>query len=466
MMPGRGSLHVLAFISTGVLLGVAVAVDIPAIRLASMAVIVVVLMIAAAPIKEWVLLGWMFCAPYVQEAARASAIGTVLNNFLYLFLGVGLVLWAVAVVAGRVRTRKIRVTDFAPALLIFVSMLSLAQGDLFPTGWTRADFLRQLYGNLILPISGFYVMSWALDSRFYRRWWRTLWITSWGVSALAIVENATGFQLWGYVRWHNVDIGRAVGPLANPAVLGTFAGIVITSAAAYLIWSRGDRVTTRIAVWTILLGVPALWFTYARASILATLLAVLLIGALQSEFRFGFTLASVLAGAALVASWSVLQRSAVFTERISNVSNAQARVLLASWSLELFAMRPWTGWGYGSFDAATNRATGSIASIPTTFARTDTSHNTLLTVVVELGVWGLLLNVLAWVPPLVRGLRGAFGRGEVDWILLGAASAVFVYWVNAFLIDMRFFSLPALLAWMALGILQGHEDQAMKGVNV
>jgi O-antigen ligase len=462
-MHGRHALLLGVLMLVAAFLGVAVSVGGNLMQIMAAAILAVTLLLVAAPIREWALLAWLFCSPYMQEAARATPLGRALNNGPYLFLGVGLVLWAIVAVLDRVRSRKIRMTDFAPALLVLVSFVSLLLGEYFPQGWTRGDFIRQLYGNLMLPVAGFYVMSWGLKPEFYMRWWKTLWLTSWGVSALAILEHFTGFQVWGYVKWQGVDIGRSVGPLANPVVLGTFAGMAIASASAYLIWSRRDAGASRIATVTILLAVPALWFTYARASVIATVVAVLLIGALKSEFRFVFLLATVLGGVGLVASWGLLSESTLVTERIGNVSNAQARILLALWSLELFVMRPWTGWGYGSFDAATTRATSAIANIPTAFARADTSHNTLLTVLVELGIGGLLLTLFAWIPPLVRGLRGAFRRRGVDWLLLSAAAAVFVYWVNASFIDMRFFSLPALLAWMALGILQGHEDQSVEG---
>lgn len=441
----------------GALLGIALVTSNGLVRIAAAGVMLVSLVIVVSPIREWAVLAWVLLAPFWQEAARAKPVGTLLNNGAYLFAGVGLVLWAIVLVVERVRSRRLHLVAFAPVALVAYTIYSLSVGDYFPEGWTRIDFVRQIYGNLILPVAGFYVLAWGFRSEFYERWWQCLWLSSLGVSFLAIAEHLTGFQLWGYVRWQSVDIGRSVGPFANPAVLGTYVGIALVSAATYLIWARKSPTSVRLATMCIVLGLPALWFTYARASLIAVGVAVLLVGALKSEFRFALLFASLLGVAVLTASWGLLSETSVVSERIGNVSNGQVRILMALWSLELFLMKPWVGWGYGSFDVVKSQATGSIADIPTSFARYDTSHNTLLTSAVELGVIGVVLTSLTWLPPVVRGVRAAFAGARVEWLPLGAVGVVFVYWVNASFIDMRFFSLPILLAFMALGMLMHDE---------
>lgn len=449
-----------------VLLGVSLVVDVSMLRVLVAAILAAAIVIAASPIREAVLLAWVFLAPYWQEVARTTPLGTALNNGAYLFAGVGVVLWAMGLVLHRASSGRIRLRDMLAGIFLFWTLGSLLLGDLLPSGWTKTDMVRQWYGNLVLPISGFYVMWWGVREEFVTRWFAAVWTTSIGVSLLTIAERWFGYQLWPYYRWQSVDIGRAVGPLANPAVLGTVLGIGIAAAAAYIVWSRESARLTRLAWACIIVALPALWYTYARASLLAVLVAVALIAAFKSEARFTLTGVVVLSALLVVSFWGSVGQSAVVNERLGNVSNAQVRVLLAAWSLELVSQRPLVGWGYGSFDVAKGYASGAIAEIPTAFAAGDTSHNTLLTFFVELGFLGVIPLILAVMMPLSAGVRRLAHGLSRDWRLFASVGGVGVFTINAAFIDMRFFSFPALIAWMLLGVLSLLLERSSEPVDI
>lgn len=437
----------------GILLGASIVVDVGFLRVMVAAVLALAIVLAASPIREAVLLAWLFLAPYWQEVARSTPIGTVLNNGAYLFAGVGVVLWAIGLLIQRSASGRLRITEVLPGLVVLFAFGSLALGDLLPSGWTKTDMIRQWYGNLVLPIAGYYVMRWGVRATLVQRWFTVIWATSIGISMLTIAERWFGYQLWPYYRWQAVDIGRSVGPLANPAVLGTVLGISIAAAFAYIVWCREGVWQIRLAWISILIAIPALWYTYARASLIAVVVAIALIAAFKSQARYTLIGAVVLSVVLTIATWGLVGESSVVNERFGNVTNAQVRVLLTAWSLELAAQRPVLGWGYGSFDAAKTYAESSIADIPTAFASEDTSHNTLLTVLVELGLLGAVPLLLAILVPVRESVRRLIKGSSRDWRLFAALGGLVVYGINALFIDMRFFSFPALIAWMLLGML-------------
>jgi O-antigen ligase len=339
------------------------------------------------------------------------------------------------------------------------AVISLAQLEFVPWGWRAIDFARQLYGNILLPVAAYLVIAWDTEPRTISRLITSTWVASIGVSMLTVIEHFTGWTLWGDSRWQYVDIGRSVGPLANPAVLGTYLGFVIVSASAYLLWSRENVRRSRLAAVAIAVALPALWFTYTRAPMLAVLVALALLVAPKSEYRFAAAMALVVCLIAVAIFWGSISDSRVVVGRFANTSNAEGRLLLSAWSIELAARRPIAGWGYGGIDAALDYAKGAIATIPVAFARNDTSHNTFLTYLVELGVVGIALYAFAWVPPVVNAARKLSIRTSVDWRRFALLGIIVVFAVNALFIDMRFFSLPVLLGWMGLGGLEALSRQ-------
>ena len=81
-----------------------------------------------------------------------------------------------------------------------------------------------------------------------------------------------------------------------------------------------------------------------------------------------------------------------------------------------------------------------------------TSHDTYLTVLVELGVIGLALLVLPWVVISRRAIAGA-RRGLVEpWIVAGCVGTAVSFWIGALTYDARFFPIITALPWITLGL--------------
>jgi O-antigen ligase len=168
----------------------------------------------------------------------------------------------------------------------------------------------------------------------------------------------------------------------------------------------------------------------------------------------------VLAGivVALVAAglWTSISSTALYKNRLSDQTNVEERVIMDRWSLELAGRRPFYGWGYGSFDRvkeSANLSTGN-SSIPFSQAIKYTSHNTYLTILVELGGIGLILLLLPWVV-VARSSLGIARAGPPDvWVPVGFLGVLGVWIINAGTFDMRFFAVAWVLPWLAVGVLR------------
>jgi O-antigen ligase len=447
------AVRITAFVAAAVCLGVLVGSGRTSLLLLTAGVALAGLCVALFPLREGLLLGWIALAPFMQEIARSNPIGNALNYGLYLFGGLAVCVWGFVAFVRLLQGRP-RLADLAPAGFVIVTGLSLAFATLIPIGWTKMDLLRQAYGNIVLPAAAFYVALRGVSRSIVGRYLRVLWAVGAVVGSMAIYEAVTGWNLWQYERWQSVDIGRVVGPLGNPAVLGTLLGVCFVSVLAYVVWAPARRPEQVVVALTCgMIALAGTWFTYARASLVAVVVAASLVIVLKSKARWATVLVLVIVAVLLVGSWGALSESRVIQDRFGNRSNAEVRLLLAAWSLELARSKPVVGWGYGSFNAAKGRATGTIPDIPTAYAANDTSHNSLLTVLVETGAVGMLLFVVAWLAIGWRFVRSVVIPENRTWYAFALAGGAVVYVVNAMFIDMRFFSLPALLGWWSLGLL-------------
>jgi O-antigen ligase len=273
-------------------------------------------------------------------------------------------------------------------------------------------------------------------------------------AVLALYEQATGSQIWGataITALGGVPIQTLTGTLSNPTVLGTVTGGAACVAACMLVWRAPDPWWRRAAVGTLVVTLPVTFLTYERAPMVATGIGIVIVVACRRRAwnaaivtALGVTLAGLLA-------WGFLTSSSIYESRVSDTGTVQTRLELAHRSVQLFGEHPVFGTGYRSFDEVKNLPSGPVAT-PLEFV--DTSHNTFLTYLVELGILGLALLLSFWGWVLWRAFRHRRADRGAPWLTLGWVVLLVVYVVNAMLIDMRFYSYVAVLPWIALGFLR------------
>jgi O-antigen ligase len=270
------------------------------------------------------------------------------------------------------------------------------------------------------------------------------------VAAMTIVEGRTGWNLWhDTFYWRGHGISRAVATLANPALLGTFLGVGLCFAIAILLWNGPDSLR-RLSKAFIPLALPALYFTYTRGPMIATTSVCVLMVVLATRARWPSLLLLLAAGGTVFALWGSFASSSVYQARFGDTHNIDTRRTLQHASLVLAAQRPVVGWGFGSFDVVKNSA--NLESPDPTALAYNTSHNTFLTILVELGAVGLGLFLLPWAVIGRRAISAARRSPDRRWLFAAVVGGVAIYIISASTYDARFFSFVPAIPWILLGV--------------
>jgi O-antigen ligase len=104
-----------------------------------------------------------------------------------------------------------------------------------------------------------------------------------------------------------------------------------------------------------------------------------------------------------------------------------------------------------------NNANFGSGATPLSFGTTNTSHNTYLTILVELGFVGLAIFVIPWLVIPWRAIRGGMHDPRSMWFVLGSVSALFVFVAAANAGDFKFFSFVPAIPWILLGLLRRNQ---------
>jgi O-antigen ligase len=156
-------------------------------------------------------------------------------------------------------------------------------------------------------------------------------------------------------------------------------------------------------------------------------------------------------GILLFASWGRFTSSAVYEERLG-VDTAKPRAVLTDVAFDLFRQRPLFGQGYGTFDQV--KLTLPIQANQAEIVKTTTSHDTFLTVLAELGAFGLALLVLPWLVIGWRAVTAGWSGAVEPWIVAGCVGAAATYAIGAVTYDARFFPLISAIPWITLGLVR------------
>jgi O-antigen ligase len=193
----------------------------------------------------------------------------------------------------------------------------------------------------------------------------------------------------------------------DPSIYGRFLALVMLAVTSAVLWSRGGRRT-------LIGGALLLWLwgglitSFSQSSILALLVGL----AVLAGLRWGMLRTAVATGAlALVALLVLLAAPASLHLGLKgaegSANNAtNGRASLVTGGLRLFADRPLSGWGSGSFEAQYkrhNRVTQAGAA--------SASHTIPITIAAEQGIAGLALYAALLAVAFLVLLRGAGLRG-------------------------------------------------------
>jgi O-antigen ligase len=193
--------------------------------------------------------------------------------------------------------------------------------------------------------------------------------------------------------------------------------------------------------------------TLTRGPIVAAAVAVVGVLVLSRArlLGIGVLAISVLAVAFMLPT---LRSTELYRDRVADSANVRFREVVRDWSLRLAAEKPVFGWGYGSFDRVKNTSGFHAEGVPIRNVLTYTSHDTYLTLLVELGLVGLLLFASPFLVLGFMGVARARAPGPDRWLLVAGLGSLLVIFLTANTLDFRFFSLAQVLPFVYLAILR------------
>jgi O-antigen ligase len=436
-----GTLFYAAAAATGVVCGASIVGD---ARIAKVLIVLSSVALAFVIPPEKIFIAWLFAAPLVQGASSGDHSGHIYYRLLFVVPPVILVL---RMVTGAIDLRDLWVVDALPALYVAYIIVS---ANLISSGFRgESSDLRGIYNGVGIAMVAYYFTAFGRTSAQFPVLVARALI--WGgivVAVFALVEAASGWNLWGNALLEGTQLRRGVSTFTSPGAMGAYLGAGVAFAIAILAWN-GPRSLKLPSMLLIGLSVPALYLTYTRGPVLAVALVAVVLALVANRARWPSLLVLATVAIAVFASWGQISSSSVYKDRLGVTSTADIRLTLQHISLELFRERPLFGWGYDTFDQV--KLTISTPA-DRHIIETTTSHDTFLTVLVELGLFGLALLVIPWVVLARRSIAAAW-RGQVEpWLVAGCVGATAAYIIGGLTYDSRFFSLGTALPWILLGL--------------
>lgn len=421
--------------------------------------------VSVAAMKDIRLLfvGWFLFAPYFVPLASADS-ANIASNFSHNYF---IPVMTVAVLVYYFVKGKQLIWGKEDVLILIFIGYAVASSLYATEG--RYDDLRNIYIIYLLPYCLYLIAkNIDIDSNVFKMLAFASLFHLVQAVLLSVYEFQSGSTLYQpdpKVDW--VDVGsmrRISGSLGTPIVLGVFLQVLF--GFIYLAYRYGlvSRLVFRSSIpFLMLLNL----LTFTRSVWLGAIVMFIYLMYKTSEdvgaklMRVaGFVALSVVIVGVVVAVSPDVQK------RISGEENANFRIVMAQASLNMIADSPIVGWGMGTFDDFSDRYLFDARGV---YIVKDTSHVTVLTILAELGILGtipFLLFIYFNIRP--QGIRFKELPAEDRLIVAVIVGTLISFGVNAFLIDMRFYSLAYSWLFVSLGFICNiyHENRQLKEQRV
>lgn len=442
MTPLRTYITLLAIVCTAAIFFVALVLHVSP-DLLSVVATVIVWMIAIKDIR-FLLAGWFLVSPYFfGEEGEPNVAANVSYNFIVPIIAL-VILWR--------RFLKERKLSFAKVDLVWIAFIIYAVLSSFYATRGRYDDVRMIYLNYAIPFLLFAaIKNIHIDSKLFRMFAYVAVFHLVVLSLMFVYEQATGETIYRTSQaWADVGSSRRfAGPFGSPIILGVFVPIVFL----YIYTAFRFDELPRFVVWiSALVSAVLVIATFTRSVWLGAFLAFVYI--VYKTGREGKAKLLRLAAFAIVAVAIVgviTIASPAVQERVAGQENVNFRVVMAQASLHMIADKPIVGWGAGTFDEVSDRYLFDALGV---YITKDTSHVTLLTILAELGILGASLYLLFILSNLIyRKIRAAELPVDDQLIVAVNVGGVIAFTINAFLIDMRFYSIAYSWFFINLGFI-------------
>ena len=340
-----------------------------------------------------------------------------------------------------------------PAELAMVTFLILVLLNIFLFSPDTQLNIFHLYDHIFVP----FCMYWLVRLTALREedLKRLLWVALF----TAVVQAIIGLLAWFSpetlpTQWLGRQGSRTTGTFGNPAVYSStliFLCLFLFQRAMHT--ASGKFRIVLLSVFT--LGFFAVFFTFSRGSWLAG--AVVLLGLMLLYPKVTLRLTLTVAAIAFILGSTLLAREVSWATRRLNAGNtAEGRIVLFYTGLRMIEEKPLFGWGYGNYDSYDNQFKTAVGDI---IVRSDnTSHNTYLTIMAEMGLIAFLLYIFPlayWLVHSVNAWRWLPQRGFwskrlliIFWLVIVAHVVV-----SNFMDMIRFHEFGTTIWWMTLALI-------------
>ncbi|MBI5470761.1 MAG: O-antigen ligase family protein [Ignavibacteriae bacterium] len=409
-------------------------------------VFVVLLAIAAMKDLRVLLVGWFLMSPYLSPFGLKGA-ANIASNFSHNVIVPVIAIAILSAVFLRYRTIKVSKVD-----LLWVAFIAYSFVSSFLATQGRYDDMRMIYLIYALPFLLFIVIrNIHVDSILLKMFAYAAIFHLVMLLLIFVYETLTGEVLYmSQLDWNDVGLRRRfAGPFGSPIIVGIFIPIV------FLFIYQGFRfnVIPRMVMWgSAVISALLILVTFTRSVWLGAFAAFLYILYRTSEqgaeklirVALFIVVVGVIVGVITYASPAV-------QERLTGEENANFRIVMAQASINMILDSPFVGWGAGTFDEVSDRYLFDALGV---YITKDTSHVTILTILAELGIVGAVFYLSFFIFSLRRkGVRITDLSGDDRLIVAINIACVISFVINAFLIDMRFYSVAYAWLFVNLGFI-------------
>ncbi len=391
---------------------------------------------------------WLLVLPLSSALASAEAVYWALHRIMIPCILV------LAMLSRALKVGKHPAVRLGPPELAMGILAGLVPSFILLSQTNSRVPLIQYADRILIPFCMYLVMR-LMDARE-----RDLRLLQWTVLFIAISQCVIGLLSWFAPQflpraWISYWQGfRTSGSLDNPNVYA----VVLIFCATLLFHAAMNRKPGLVrALFLSVCGLSAIcvFLSLERAAWLGA--AVAIAGLLVLYPRPMLRLISIGLVVMIVLGGGLLSRQvAAASGRIGQQQQIADRVVVSDAMLQMTQIKPAFGWGYGTLNQNIQQYYQRVgdATIAKGFV---TSHNTYLTILVELGLVGFLLYLFPavwWLVLTVRVWRrmpraGLWSRSLLAVLWLAALSSFIV----SNLMDMRFFPIGLTLWWMMLGLI-------------
>ena len=323
-----------------------------------------------------------------------------------LFLALLLVAYFVQRSFGKTTPKRLLVADYLLLSLIIWLAISTFTHDFTRQFGRTAPSTWRLLAGYLMP----FVVYWiARQVDWNREHIATLQrsLVCFGIY-LAVTGMFEVTKQWGLVfpRYiadptMGIHFGRARGPMLTSINYGVYLGVCLLAAWFYFQERSLVHQIGRISL--VCMFLVGIYLSYTRSVWLGVMLAGFVVSAMTLQGRVR-ALAVGFGVAVVLVVWSVKGAQIVSLEREysgqASARSAESRASFAYISMKMFQDKPLCGFGFGQFPIEKLRyLTDRNTDLNLEHTRTFVSHNTVLTLLVEVGIVGLGLFVtlvMAW----------------------------------------------------------------------